>query len=496
MTAGLFATDITAEQRMLFSPAFRSFGIDPSSAFEKALAAGTDAMAWHNSILQRGEVNKFGVFRFRENTKGTGNRIEARLSLCFTSALSQFFSALGGKAANALFGAREQIDDSKNSQDFVINRVVEGGTLQAAIIEFAAATGDFNDNKEAQLFTYVLNNLHSLPSGKTMLILGVSFLQLAALTPAFQVFGYYDMGGQKYGVVPITGEIGVTAMTLANLFYSLTEFALALNKSVLPSVNDLLTFPAGSTGGVCMLNGEVRAKVFNYIDFYPLRLENGGRGVIPPAERRTPVHAMTVLPDCSHIHCSYGMDIIMWPNIAGGHDPCHSDCVAACIQHLAAAHTKGVWHCDLHLGNFVFNPDDPSSSCIIDWDHSRLANDPGCYVPGWQQLTERHAGALPGCDIRLVHERYSLGKVLERFKCENTDFGEQWRVVCVRAADVNVSVVQVANEVSAMKCKLQLIPGDDIVVTGSPLRVLPSPELNIGGLTIVNEEEEEKTTGI
>jgi hypothetical protein len=474
--AGLFASTLTEDQRSLFSPAFTQLRFNLDDVVKKASEAGEVAMKRHASILSRTNGNDaYGIFRFREDKKNSGNRLEQRLSMCFTSALSQFISSLGSDAAALLFGAREQLDDARNSQDFVLNRVLKAGTLPAAIIEFAVDKGAHDDHKEAQLFTYVLNNMHSLPANKSIFTLGVSFLDLAAHVPSFQVFGYYDIDGEQYGVVPITERTKVTAKSLANMFYALTEFALALNLDALPSSDEHLPFPDVSTGGVCFLaDGRIRAKVLNYINFYPLRIDNGGRGGIPDEARRTHMHSLAMLPGCTHVSSGYGLDIIIWPNIDGDHEPHHSNCVAACIDHLDSAHTRGVWHCDLHLGNFIFNQDHPELSCLIDWDHSRFSAAPGCYVEGWQPLFERHPGATPQRNIKLEHERYSLGKVMERFEpdCNNDDIAERWRGVCTRAADIEVAVQLIAEEVRSMECELRLVSRvGGIVVTGSPSRV-------------------------
>jgi hypothetical protein len=469
---GLFADELSADHRELFSPALKSFDINVKDAFASAQRAAKDALYRHSSITTTGGA-EFGLFRYRADKTNKGNRDEQRLSLCFTLSLTEYISSLSayGDVARCVSGAREQCDESRNCQDYVINRHLNGRglSLPAVVIEFANDCNSrrHNDRKEAQLFTYAWNNTLSLPKKSSMLSIGVSFVELQTAAPTFQVFGYYDFDGESCGVVPLTGIITASEISVANLFYAAVEFALGLEQA-LPSVDIELPFASGAAG-MCQLDGnKTRVKVINYNAFFA-----SPRYEIARNERRTHEHSMAMLPGCSHLSSGADLDIIMWPDIAGDHEPHHSKCVAACIEVLANAHEKGILHCDLHLGNFVFNEEVPNLSYIIDWDHARPSKEPGFYVAGWQMLPERHADAKAWQPIKVEHDRYSLSKVMELFTPVSTSasLAAQWTAVCQHAADVETPLRVVADEVRLLNNPLHMVDSERIIiVTGSPPR--------------------------
>jgi serine/threonine protein kinase len=292
-------------------------------------------------------------------------------------------------------------------------------------------------------------------------------VQLAETTPSFQVFGYYEVQKQ-IAVVPLTGHVSVTKSTLANLFYASVEFALGLDQA-LPHKSHELPF-AGGTGGTSLFD-KTRVKVINYNSTW-----QSNRFTIDISERRSPKHSVSLLPKCTHLKAGEHLDIIIWPHIVGDHKPYHSSCVAACISHLASAHSNNVLHCDLHRGNFVFNENQPELSRIIDWDHARNSQSPGLYVAGWQMLPERHKLAQAGSPVDMAHERYSLMMVMKQFVVID-ERAVAWTALCDRAG-FSESLLELAKDVLAFNGILSL-RGDapTIDVTGSPPRarhVLPS----------------------
>ena len=121
-----------------------------------------------------------------------------------------------------------------------------------------------------------------------------------------------------FDVVPLTPELEMTKSNLANLFYASVAFALNLDIDKLPSIHgngDDLRYPNG-TGGTCRI-GTFRIKVMNYLNFFPLRIENSRRGSILVEERRTCRWYTNMLKESTHLKGGYGMDIIVYPNIAG-----------------------------------------------------------------------------------------------------------------------------------------------------------------------------------
>ena len=203
-TAALFCDNLTAELRTLFSPGFAMITGALSVLHTQALSIAKISIKRHKSMLHPGG-DKFGVFRFREDIPASGNQDEQRLSLSITSGYEEYIACVLSalNKSHVIFGAREQYDNSKNSQDFVINRVFPDGTLQAVVTEFANDIGKKNDHKEAQLMVYIQNDIHSLPSDRSILTLGVSFVHLKTNTPSFQVFGYYQNEGTVFDVVPL-----------------------------------------------------------------------------------------------------------------------------------------------------------------------------------------------------------------------------------------------------------------------------------------------------
>jgi hypothetical protein len=472
-STGLFAAQLPTSLRQLFSPSLCALEMDVDVVHGLAVVAAADAIARHRSLLESGH-DAYGVFRYRPDVASSGNLDEQRLSLSVTSALEQFVASL--EVSKYMFGAREQCDNAKNSQDYVLNRVLPGGTLQTAIVEFANDTGKARDNKEAQLFTYVRNDAQSLPLSKSTLVLGVAFVDLKSLAPTFQVFGYYQKDGDVFHVVPVTTKLEMTKDNLANLFYALVSYTLSFEVDMLPErvcENQDLRFPSGS-GGVVLLEKSTRVKIINYILFHPQRIENGGLGRAPVEERRTTKYSLVMLPAVSEVKLGYGLDLIVYPNIDGSNQPHHSTCVTACVKHLADAHAQGILHCDLHLGNFVFNADDPTLSRIIDWDHARPLTNPGCYVPGWQRLVERHPAAMARFPITMEHERHSLGAVLARFKPTTTGNEDStWEIICYNARAVTYDLNELVNDLLRFDCPLTLVDASlDIVRTGSPPRAV------------------------
>lgn len=456
---------------MLFSPGFAGVNKDLAKLHMTARSVAANSIKRHKSMLQQGG-DKFGIFRFREDVASSGNQDEQRLSLAITSGFDEYITSVLSVLGNPgiIFGAREQYDNCKNSQDYVINRVFPDGTIQAAVIEFANDSGLKRDRKESQLFTYIKNDSHSLPREKSTLIIGVSFVQLKTHTPSFQVFGYYQKEGVIFHVVPLTMELELTIANFANLLYATIAFAIMLDAEKLPSIhggmNDL-RFPEG-TGGICQL-GTFRVKVINYLNFHPLRIENGGRGSIPQEERRTCKWYLEILKESLHLAVGYGLDIIVYPNIVGNHDPSHTECIAACITHLAEAHAQGIIHSDLHLGNFIFNAQHPERSCIIDWDHARHKSNPGIYVPGWQKLPERHPLALPRCPVQIEHDRYSLMQVLRRFLPTEVRDKPIWEKMCEDPRNLVCALQQLAASVLSLNMPLFLLESS-VTTTGSPPR--------------------------
>jgi len=452
------------------------------SVYSMAQKAAGEALRRHCSMIRRGSTSdSFGVFRFRPDIPGSGNFDEQRLSIAFTSAFDKFIISTGFQ--DAIFGAREQYDESKNSQDYVLNRILDGGTLPMVVIEFANDNGKNRDYKEAQIFTYISNNTHLLPADRSMLNIGVSFCYLKT-TPVMQVFGYYQVDSQICHVVPMTPRLTVDQENLANLFYATLAFTLSMTLSDLPLKQpDTKDLPfLNGYGGVVKLqisDSKFMCKVMNYEDFHPLRIENGGRGRIPADERRTPEHAKAMLggkvwsigdePDTIHV-VSYNF-------VEGDHNAAHSHCIANCIGHLKSAHQgSSILHCDLHLGNFIFNENDPEKSRIIDWDHARNIEHPGNYVSGWLELPERHPSAKAGSAISMVHERYSLGRVLSRFcpllECESKQ--AEWDQVCRQAQDVDCDLAEVERMALEINCKLKFKDqAGRTLVTGSPPRGIP-----------------------
>ena len=200
-----------------------------------------------------------------------------------------------------------------------------------------------------------------------------------------------------------------------------------------------------------------------------MRLENGGRGRIPSEERRTCELYKVVLKESTHLKGGYGMDIIVYPNIPGSHEVSHTSCIAACILYLAKAHSDGIIHSDLHLGNFIFNVERPAFSCIIDWDHARSVLKPGKYVPGWQMLLERHPSALPRSTVQMEHDRYSLLQVLKRFAPKEECEQGIWQTLCHDNENLLCSLEKLAYDVETLNMELVLV-SPVITTTGSPPR--------------------------
>ena len=436
-----------------------------------------EALRRHYSMIRRGpDCDRFGVFRFRPDVPESGAFDEQRLSIAFTSAFDKFILATG--CQGEVFGAREQYDECKNSQDYVLNRVLDGGTLPMVVIEFAKEKGKNKDNKEAQIFTYICNNTHLLPPDRSMLNIGVSFCYLAT-TPVMQVFGYYQVDSEIVHVVPLTPQLTVNQTNLADLFYATFAFTMSMTLSNLPLMNPAtgdLPFLSGY-GGVAELHvseNRFMCKVMNYEDFYPLRIENGGRGNIHAEERRTPEHGEAMLEGKVWTIGQQGsIRILSYNFVEGDHCASHSRCVASCIGHLMKAHEElKIMHCDLHFGNFIFNETDPEKSRIIDWDHARCIENPGKYVSGWLYLLERHPDAKAGNAISMVHERFSLGQVLSRFRPQLISKQPEWEEICQQAKDMNCDLAKVKQMVLDIDCKLEFTENyGDPLMTGSPPRV-------------------------
>ena len=482
--AALFSPDLSDRYRSIFSGRLGTF-VDASKAFELALRFGAEGMRRYTSMISEIVAgDKFGLFRFRKDASYSGNRDEQRLSLAITDTFSQFLAMLSsldqsGSVAKGISCCREQFDDCRNPQDFVINRALAGGSLPVVVVEFARDTPRGpNDRKEPQLFQYICNNCRSLPDGKCPLTIGVPFVDLNHRTPTFQIFGYYQVE-DNFHVVPITSIVEVDADSLGRLFFVMACFSFDIDKNSLPPQmvgpgEPVLRFPTG-TGGVVTI-GDARVKVFNYADFCATRIENGGRGRIAPEDRRTARYGVKMLPGAQHVRVSESVDVLIYNNVNGDHEPHHTDCVAACVRHLIQAHNSNIIHCDLHLGNFVFNKDDPGASLIIDWDHARSLDRPGKYVSNWNhELPERHGDAKANRPILMAHERHSLGAVLGRFVPSVSDDAAVtgWQKICEMAADEHVDLSALAARIEDAHVGLQLRYADavsHIVVTESPPR--------------------------
>jgi hypothetical protein len=478
--AALFSSDLDDADRKHFSGHLADV-VDTSIAFDLALQCGAEGARRHASMISHPEnCDSFGVYRYRIDEMGSGNRDEQRTSLAITSSFSQFLLSLTSLDESRVIAmgiscSRGQLDEARNSQDFVINRTLRGGSVPVAIIEFANDTPrGINDHKEPQLFQYVCNNCTSLPESKSPLTIGVTILDLNHHMPTFQVFGYYQVA-ENFHVVPITGKVGMQADTLGRLFYLLACFSFnvteeALPPKVVPAGEPALRFPNGTGGVVCI--GDRRVKVFNYADISPTRVENGGRGGRVQDDRRTAQHGLAMLPGARQAWVSDSVNVLIYPHVCGDHQPHHTSCVAACVRHLLASHTRGIMHCDLHLGNFVFNATAPKESRIIDWDYGRPLDRPGKYVSNWNgDLPERHPEARAGLPIRMVHERYSLSRVLSRFVPCQDDANDEWHAICTMAEKESSALEDLARRIDALNSDLTLeTPTTPIVETGSPPR--------------------------
>ena len=485
----MFSPKIDPEIRKPFSGLFADC-VDTEKAYAFAVECGSEAVRRHSSMMSESATgDNFGLYRYRPDVANTGNRDEQRISLAITDTFSQYLMLLSSIDEKHIIrklisGCREQLDEAKNSQDFVVNRNIfpqpssgrsQRGSIPVAVVEFAKdIPRDRNARKEAQLFQYICNNCSSLPDDKSPLFLGVSMVELNHSTPTFQVFGYYQDDESKFNVVPITDIVQMNNDTMAGLYYMLASFAVNLTLDALPSalIAQPLPFPKG-TGGCIKLNGN-RIKVFNYANFSPLRLDNGGRGGIVLDHRRTWAHSLKLLDNAKHIPVSENVDILIYKDISGDHAPHHTKCVAQCVRHLSEAHKKGILHCDIHLGNFVFNERDPTQSRIIDWDHARLIKNLGKYVPNWNHcLPERHPDAQAGKPITLEHERHSLQAVLERFKPQSDAASGSWLKVLEMAKNVNVDLDSVAEAIEDVNESLDFLESQDhVAITGSPPREL------------------------
>jgi hypothetical protein len=471
-TAGLLSPYLTPEYRQLFSPGLLEYEVD--EIYTSAIKWAAIACQRHRAFFTKDDSNECGVFRARLDLAKSGNFDEQRLSLAVTSAFSQF---LGSTPFNtSVFAAREQLDNGKNSQDFVVNRICVKGTLQAAVIEFAVDRG--KDGKEAQLFCYARSDTYSLPVDRCPCTLGIAFLNLKTNAPTFKVFGYYQCYGDVFHVVPLSPALEMDTTNLASLFFSVSAFAMAMDVDKLPfartSTQDL-PFPVG-TGGVCEFGG-VRVKVFSYLSFKG----EEARFDIPSIEKRSPLYALQMLPGSKVFKVDADLQLLVYPNLHGDHAPHHTECVAACIDHLALAHENGILHVDLHLGNFVFNPNDRKLSRIIDWDYARPLADLGRYVPGWLSLPERHRDAVSLCAVKLDHEWYSLLATLRRFQpvpdAADTITAEWAAAVDDRPMPTSDNTTSLgrplralAMQVRAINAELQCVDGNNVVVTGSPVR--------------------------
>lgn len=480
--AALFSSVLQDADRALFSGHLAEV-VDTSKALTHAVACGAEGVRKHASMIARSRsADDFGVHRFREDLSGSGDRDEQRISLAITEAFSQFLMLLSSldasaRIARAISCSREQLDEAKNPQDFVVNRALQGGSLPVVVVEFARDVPRApNDRKEPQLFQYICNNCLSLPDSKCPLSIGVSFLELSARTPTFQIFGYYQVE-QNFHVVPITDIVAMDAESLGRLFYTMACFAFNIDEASLPprqvhACGPVLRFPRG-TGGVVTIK-DTRVKVFDYADFSPLRIDNGGRGSIPFEQRRTARHGVVMLPDARQARVSESVDVLIYKDVKGDHEPHHTSCVEACVRHLFDAHTKGIIHCDLHLGNCVFNQSSPGESRIIDWDHARLIAEPGKYVQNWNgDLPERHGGSRAGCPIRMAHERHSLGAVLSRFTPCRDDAEiavAEWTEICEMAQNEGAALNDLADRINKLDVELNLKGSFPIAVTGSPPR--------------------------
>ena len=493
---GLFANNLTANDRKLFSPSLTRFGIDTAVALDFAIECGKRAADLHNWATSTADGRDMaGVFRFREHETDSGNRDEQRLSLTFTSSFNEFLRLLSiqdasGAFARAIGDAREAFDDAKNPQDFVVFRRLSSCTLPVVLFEFSNGRGSTrNYRKEPQVFSYACNNQHSLPDDKSMLSMGVTICGLSGRKPTFQVFGYYRADATNTHVVPLTDELDMTADNLSNLFYATVAFTLSITLDTLPSMQcravDMgLRFPSGA-GGVVKLDHS-RVKVFNYALFARLKLEFGGSGRVVPAERRTWTHAVKMLDNARHLRLHGNIDMLVYNDVVGGpmdpdldhkdanrdHQPSHSSCFAACIQQLKQAHDQDILHCELHIRDFVFNQADPSKSRIIDWDFSRPKDEPGVYVRGWQKLNERHSDAIAGSAIMMSHERYSLGAVMLQATPADDVHGKTWADICEMAGNEEVELAVVLERLTNLEC--DLVPSDLLPqrqpTTGSPER--------------------------
>jgi len=301
------------------------------------------------------------------------------------------------------------------------------------------------------------------------LLLGVTFINLQAMAPEFQVFGYYQKDGDLFHVVPLTPPTEMTPDTLANLFFAMAAFAMAMDVNTMPQntpTGQDLPYPTG-TGGVCLI-GKTRVKVLNYEGFQGQL----SRSSVPQEERRSAHFAPLMIRECKWLPLGGGLDMILYPDFAGDHRPHHTSCVAACIDHLHKAHCTGIIHADLHLANFLFNKDLPEASLILDWDHARSVKNPGRYVPGWQQLSERHEDAKARCPVRLEHDLHSLCAVLKQFEPIDFTRAEVWATLWTSEGLATRDLKMLATTVRDLDIPLKLVqePAES-KATGSPSRV-------------------------
>jgi serine/threonine protein kinase len=201
--------------------------------------------------------------------------------------------------------------------------------------------------------------------------------------------------------------------------------------------------------------------------------------------------------DCKVYNVGRNIQVLIYKHIEGETYPESASvgCFIAFLEHLKTAHSQGIIHCDLHLGNFVFNIKEPAQSCIIDWDHARNMKEPGVYVSGWRPLPERHPESRAGQEVKIEHDLHSIYKVMTFYSPgspgspgdENNQ--RKWTSLCDQANEklnkikllgsdlqleqVLVQLKQVIDQIKLLDSDLQLKRDSSKNVnptTGSPFR--------------------------
>ena len=111
-------------------------------------------------------------------------------------------------------------------------------------------------------------------------------------------------------------------------------------------------------------------------------------------------------------------------------------------------------------------------------------------MKGWLDLQERHPDARAGCAISITHERYSLGKVMSRFRPKDDSMRAKWVDLCKQAGNDQIVLAEVLGGVRGINCELDFANDTDsvgMITTGSPPRdttTLATVSENLAGLQI------------